>query len=163
MEKLNFGCGLNSTPGWDNADIQEGVGNLCFDFNVFPYPISNDTYDEVYTRSVLEHLDKPKRVLEELHRVCKKGAIIEIIVPYYNNKSAYSDMDHKHFFNDTAFKNFVNGKTERKKPNLFEIYSLELVPTAVGKCLISKTLAKGLSLFFGGIISYIHVKLKVIK
>ena len=69
-----------------------------FDFNKFPYPIKENTYDYVWSRSVLKHLNEPDKTLEELWRICKKDSIIEIIVPYYNNKSAYADMQHKRFF-----------------------------------------------------------------
>jgi len=85
-----------------------------------------------------------------------------MILPYYNNKSAVSDMQHKHFFSDATFKVFVEEVCVINKKSHFKIDELKLVPTNVGKFLPKKFREK-LSLFVGGLISYIHIKLKIIK
>ncbi len=163
MKRLNFGCGKEIREGWDNVDIQKDPKiTKSFDFNKFPYPLKKNVYDYVYSRSVLEHINDPEKVLEELWKICKPEAIIEIIVPYYNNKSAYVDIQHKHFFSDTSFYLFVKEATRVNKKNMFEIAELTLVPTNIGKIIPYKLRGK-LSLFIGGLISYVHVKLKVIK
>lgn len=163
MKKLNFGCGDDIKEGFDNVDIQKNQKiQKSFDFNKFPYPIEENTYDYVWSRSVLEHLQEPDKALNELWRVCKDKAVIEIIVPYYNNKSAVSDMQHKHFFSDSSFIIFVNETCKINKEKKFKIQSLVLVPTIIGK-FIPKIVREKLSLFLGGIISYVHVKLIVVK
>lgn len=163
MKKLNFGCGDKIWDDYDNIDIQRSSKvTKSFDFNIFPYPIKDNTYDYVWSRSVLEHLTEPGEVLKELWRICKKNAIIEIIVPYYNNKSAVSDMQHKHFFSDTTFIVFVNEDCVINKKRLLKIQQMELVPTSIGR-FIPKKLREKLSLFIGGLISYVHIKLRVVK
>ena len=163
MKKLNFGCGADIKAGWDNVDVQENEKlTKSFDFNEFPYPIKNDTYDYVYLKDVLEHLDEPDKVIEELKRISKKDAIIEIIVPHYQNKGAYSDLQHKHYFNDVAFEMLVEQKNAINKTKKFEIVELNLTPTSVGRFFPS-VIRKNLSLFFRGLISQIHIKLRVIK
>ena len=163
IKKLNFGCGKEIWEGFDNVDIQKDKRlTQSFDFNKFPYPIKDNVYDYVWAQCILEHLEEPDKALKELWRVCKPNAIIEIIVPYYNNKSAVSDMQHKHFFSDATFIVFVNETTTINKKGQYEIEQLELVPTIIGK-FIPKVIREKLSLLFGGIISYVHVKLRVIK
>ena len=163
MKKLNFGCGDEIWQDYDNVDIQKSSKiTKSFDFNKFPFPIKDDTYDYVYSRSVLEHLEEPDQTLNELWRICKPNAIIEIIVPYYNNKSAVSDMQHKHFFSDTTFLIFVNEACVINKKHKFKIDFMELVPTNIGK-FIPKAIRNKLSLFISGLISYVHVKLRIIK
>ena len=164
MKKLNFGCGEEILEGFDNIDIQESPKiQKSFDFNEFPYPIKDNFYDYVFSKSVLEHLEEPNKVLnEELWRICKKNAIVEIIVPYYNNKSAFADIQHKHYFSDTSFIFFVNNVNKVDKIKKFEIDELILVPTIVGR-FFPKFLREKISLFVGGIISYIQIKLRVIK
>lgn len=163
MKKLNFGCGDKIWEDFDNVDIQKDAKiTKSFDFNKFPYPIKDNTYDYVWSRSVLEHLEEPDKVLRELWRICKKGAIVEIIVPYYNNKSAFSDMQHKHFFSDTTFIVFAEEGAVINKKGYYKIEQLELAPTIIGK-FMPKKLREKLSLFVGGLISYVHVKLRVIK
>jgi len=163
MKKLNFGCGDKIWEDYDNVDMQKSPKiTKSFNFNIFPYPIKDNTYDYIWSRSVLEHLDEPGNVLKELWRICKPNAIIEIIVPYYNNKSAVSDMQHKHFFSDTTFKVLVNEDCVINKKRLFEIRYIELVPTNIGG-IMPKMIREKLSLFIGGLISYVHIKLRVIK
>jgi len=163
MKKLNFGCGNDIRAGWDNVDIQKSPKlTKIFDFNKFPYPIKKDCYDLIYLSNVLEHLEKPDKVLEELWRISKHNAIIEIIVPYYNNKGAFNDMQHLHYFSDKTFQTFVERSKKINKNRKFEIKKLTLLPTNIGK-LIPKAIREKLSLFIGGLISQVHVKLKVIK
>lgn len=163
MDKLNFGCGPDIKEGWDNADIQKSPDiQKSFDFNKFPYPLKKNQYKYVYISCLLEHIDFPEKVLNELWKSCKNDAIIEIIVPYYNNKSAYVAFDHIHFFSEISFYHFVKESTTINKKNMFDIGLLELVPTNVGQ-FIPKRIREKASLFLGGLISYVHVKLKVVK
>ncbi len=163
MKKLNFGCGSDIREEWDNVDIQKDPKVMkSFDFNKFPYPIKDNVYDYVWAQCILEHLEEPDRALKELWRICKPNAVIEIIVPYYNNKSAVSDMQHKHFFSDSTFIVFVDEAAVINKKEQYKMEYLKLVPTIVGK-FIPRKLREKLSLFVGGLISYVHVKLKVNK
>ena len=89
MRKLNFGCGTDLRMGkeWDNVDVQKGPKiTKSFNFDKFPYPLKDNSYDYVYLRNVLEHLETPYNVIDELWRITKKGGIIEISVPHYTNK-----------------------------------------------------------------------------
>ncbi len=109
MKKLNFGCGRIIKKGWTNVDLQKGKSiDKSFDFNKFPYPLKSNKFDYILVDNVLEHLDDPVRVLDELSRISKKNANILIKVPYYNCKGAYNDITHKHFFNETTFDNMLN-------------------------------------------------------
>ena len=159
--KLNFGCGEDIMDGWDNADVQSEAP-ISFNFDEFPYPIKDSTYDKIICKQVLEHLMRPKKALEELHRISKKNAIIHIEVPFYNNKGSFNDMDHFHYFSGRTFELFVEERTKIKKKEMFEIDYLELTPTKVGR-LLPKKLREKLSLFIGGLISQVRVDLKVIK
>ncbi len=162
MKKLNFGCRMGLKEGYDNVDNNRFGSKKKFDFNKFPYPIEENKYDYVYSNEMLEHLDEPDRVLEELWRICKPNAIIEIIVPYYNNKGAYSSMEHKHYFSDVTFKLFVEERKSKDDKVNFEIESLKLVPTIAGK-FFPNFLRNKLSLFIGGLIARIEVRLRVLK
>ena len=163
MKKLNFGCGADIREGWDNVDIQKSERlTKSFDFDKFPYPIKDSTYDYIYLTNVLEHLSEPDKVINELWRISKSEGIIEIIVPHYTNKGAYSDMQHKHFFNEICFKLLEEQLTVINKENKFKIVELKLTPTSVGK-FFPRRIREKLSLFINGLISQIHIKIKVIK
>lgn len=162
MNKLNFGCGKDIKEGWDNVDIQKNEKIKSFDFNEFPYPLKKDHYELVYIDNVLEHLEKPRDVLYELWKHCKNNGIIHIIVPYYNNKGAYNDFTHLHYFSGHTFIKFTEEPYNLSKNKKFKISSINLVPTKVGK-FFPKKIREKLSLFIGGLISSVDVRLKVIK
>lgn len=163
MKKLNFGCGKEILENYDNVDIQKGKRVLKnFDFDITPYPIKNNVYDEVLMKMIIEHLNKPKQALEELHRICKPNARIIIITPYYNNKGAYTDMTHRSYFSERGFVNFVNEVNQVNKEKRFELVSLRLIPTSFGR-LFPKNFRRRLSSIMAGIIRLIYVELRVLK
>ena len=121
--RLNFGCGKDVKEGYENVDLED------FDFNVFPYPYKNNFFDEIFCRQVLQLLQDPERVLNELWRISNQGAIIEIYVAYFNNKGAHNDIKTKYYFNENSFKFFVEHPAESHKRKKFELIHLYREPT----------------------------------
>jgi len=104
MKVLDLGCGKKKrlgTIGVDHSDRHNA--DIIHDLNVFPYPFENDSIDKVYLDNVLEHLNDPMRVMEEIHRICKIGAHVKVIVPYFRSLYAFTDPTHKHFFAVNSF------------------------------------------------------------
>jgi ubiquinone/menaquinone biosynthesis C-methylase UbiE len=165
MKKLNLGCGKDIKKGYINVDITEFEGtDKTFDFNHFPYPFSDNEFDEIYSDNVLEHLDDLTMVMKELHRITRAEGTIRIIVPYYNCYGAYNDITHKHYFSHLAFEPFY------KKSNAnyfikekFELKKIKLIPTRIGKLLLFDSVREPLSFIFGQIIMAIDVELIVKK
>lgn len=56
--------------------------------------------------NVLEHLDNPMQVMEELHRLLKPGGKIKVIVPYFRSRWAFIDPTHKTFYTVDSFAYF---------------------------------------------------------
>lgn len=82
--------------GWTNIDIS-ATADVVHDLNATPWPIEADTVDAVYSSHCLEHLDCPFAVLNELVRICRVGADIEIRVPHPASQMAMV-AGHKHVF-----------------------------------------------------------------
>ena len=156
MRKLNFGCGKDYIPGWYNVDKED------FDFNVYPYPYEDNYFSEIKARQVLQLLDNPETVLQELWRISKNNSIIYIQTAYFNNKGAHNDIKTKYYFNENSFKFFVEHPAETKHEKLFEIISIYREPTWFLKWIPNWFLNK-FDLFFSGIYQDIHIKLKVVK
>lgn len=161
VNKLNFGCGKKSKKNWDNADIQPEAP-ISFDFDKFPYPLKKNHYDYILVRQVLNYLENPAAVLEELWKASRLNAIIEIDVPDRSNVGAYNDLRVKHYFCWQTFKRFVDEPYTVSKKEMFEIAEIYVTPTSVGR-FIPKKLRDKFSLFFGGLHSRINVKLRVIN
>jgi SAM-dependent methyltransferase len=153
---LNFGCGTNIMQGFDNLDLKD------FDFNRAHYPIKNDTYGYVYSRHVLEHLREPEKVLNELHRICKPGAVIDIIVPHLNNSGAFSMLGHISYFNDRTFRCLVEKEGWRPVKG-WKIIFIREEPTWFGKLIFIPHIRKKLSRMINGIYKQIYVRLEVLK
>lgn len=104
---LDLGCGKKKRPNAVGVDYSDRHNaDIIHDLNVFPYPLENEEFDEVYLDNVLEHLDNPMRVMEEVHRVCKTNGTVKVIVPYFRSIWAYIDPTHKNFFTVDSFAYF---------------------------------------------------------
>jgi hypothetical protein len=86
--KLEIGGGKDFArgDGWTNMDQLRGV-DIEHDLNVFPWPIADDSVDEIYTSHCIEHVMCPYAFLNECARIGKVGCEIEIRCP-----SPYSDL-----------------------------------------------------------------------
>lgn len=102
MEKviLNLGCGNTRIPGSIGVDVKkiEDYVDIVHDLNKVPYPFEDDSVDEVWLIFVLEHLNEPFTVLEELYRVLKPGGKIYIRVPHCSSVYCWGEITHKRAF-----------------------------------------------------------------
>jgi predicted SAM-dependent methyltransferase len=104
LKILDLGCGKKKRPGTIGVDYSDRHdADVIHDLNVFPYPFEDNSIDQVYLDNVIEHLNDPMRVMEEVHRICKVGAQVKVIVPYFRSLYAFTDPTHKHFFAVDSF------------------------------------------------------------
>ena len=97
--KLDIGCGSSKKEGYMGVDKLALPGvDVRHDLEIFPYPFATGSVDEIWMDQVLERLNNPVRVIEELYRICKNGASITIGVPYFRSFYAVIDQTHKNFF-----------------------------------------------------------------
>lgn len=105
--KLDIGCGKSKRPGFTGVDILplDGV-DIVHNLNSFPYPFQDDSIDEIWMDQVLEHVEQPMMVVQELFRICKPGAKLTIGVPYFRGRYAFIDPTHRNFFSVDWFQYF---------------------------------------------------------
>lgn len=74
-------------------DIEIKVGNV--EENILPYP--DNSFDIVYSKSVLEHLNYPERYMKEAYRTLKPNGIIITLVPDWEScyKIYFDDYTHR--------------------------------------------------------------------
>jgi len=155
---LNFGAGTDIKEGFDNLDLKD------FDFNIFPYPIKDNTYNYIYCHQVLEHLREPEKVLNEFHRICRPFAEIDISVPHFNNEGSFSMLGHVSYFAEASFRCLTDLKDDWcKNNNEWKILSIHSTPSPHFGRFILSFLRRPLSLIIRGVYKDIEVKLRVIK
>ena len=104
LKILDLGCGKKKRPGTIGVDYSDRhKADIILDLNVFPYPFENESIDQVYLDNVLEHLNQPMRVMEEVHRICKTGACVKVIVPYFRSVWGFIDPTHRTFYTVDSF------------------------------------------------------------
>lgn len=105
---LDIGCGSAKTPGAVGLDISADTdADIVHDLDVFPYPIEDNSFDQILMQDVIEHVAEPIRVLEELHRIARPGARIQLRTPHYSSALAYGDPTHKHYFGGIAIRSLA--------------------------------------------------------
>lgn len=101
---LDLGCGKKKRLGAIGVDYSDQHNaDIIHNLNVFPYPLKDKEFDIIYLDNVLEHLDDPMRVMEEVHRICKPEGEVKVIVPYFRSLWAFIDPTHQHFFTVDSF------------------------------------------------------------
>ena len=116
MKKLNLGCGVDTRKGFVNLDIIKHPGvDVVHDLNNLPLPFESNSFDYILCNAILEHLPNMIYVMEELWRISKPNAIIEIDVPHFSGELAYRDPTHVKFFHSKTFDAWdINNKSRNK-------------------------------------------------
>jgi SAM-dependent methyltransferase len=134
MIKLNLGCGDDIKKGYINVDLFSPEAELKWDLNKLPYPFKTNSVDEIMMIHVLEHVNDPCAVVEELIRISKPDAKIIIEVPHYNH-SASIEAVHKTLFTRHWFRFWYknNARPYYTRPNGYlEEDGIIVKPTWIG-------------------------------
>jgi SAM-dependent methyltransferase len=108
---LELGCGFSKTPGAFGVDIIQGSqADLIHDLNVFPYPFADSEWDRIICLDVLEHVDDVVKTVEEIWRISRPGALIEISAPFMSSVNYHTDPTHKRAFTSRSFDYFCPGR-----------------------------------------------------
>jgi SAM-dependent methyltransferase len=104
---LNLGSGRQKMAGAVNLDVSDQVeADVVHDLARLPWPLPSDRFREVHAQDVIEHLRDTVRVMEEISRVCRNGAVVHITVPHFSSANAYTDPTHCQFFSYFSFDYF---------------------------------------------------------
>lgn len=152
---LNVGCG-EDTYGTDYVDMypsREGVIQCDLEKGL---PFENNTFDEVYSRCLFEHLRNPFNMLLEMKRVTKAGGSVRVITDNGSywvfamdnrahtggyEKTEHPDDRHYSFFTKTHLVNhFTKAGLEVEEVKFVEYFSTS--STKRFACLIVQNILK---------------------
>jgi predicted O-linked N-acetylglucosamine transferase (SPINDLY family)/glycosyltransferase involved in cell wall biosynthesis len=105
---IDIGCGISKKNGFVGVDVCAGPGvDIVADLNQI-FPFEDDSIDEIKAYDVIEHLHDRLHTMNEIWRVCKDGALIDIRVPSTDGRGAFQDPTHVSFWNINSFMYYSN-------------------------------------------------------
>ena len=95
--KINLGAGNSRIDGFVNIDYDSKSNpDYCLNIEKDPLPFDDNSVDVVVAHHILEHLGEGYfYCLQELYRVCKHGATIDIRVPHPRSDTFIADPTHR--------------------------------------------------------------------
>lgn len=179
--KLNLGSNNKKYLDYINIDLDENKNpDYVLNLETDKFPFDDNTVDEVLAHHILEHLgDGFFHCIQEIYRVCKHDAIIDIKVPHPRHDTFYMDPTHKRAILPYTFTMFSKSKNKKDlientaEPALGLIYDVDFeiidmaftldpfwdlkiphMPEKEGNFIMRS---------FNNVISEINIKLSVIK
>lgn len=99
MTKYNMGCGMNLLDGYINVDQFKATGaQLVWHLENFPWPIEDNSADEILFNHSLEHMGRDPdvfcKIMQEIYRIAKPRAVLQINVPHPRHDHFIGDPTH---------------------------------------------------------------------
>jgi SAM-dependent methyltransferase len=108
---LDVGCGRNKVPGAIGIDFNPRTdADVIHDLGIVPYPFDENTFDEIVSYHVVEHVPDVMAFISELHRIAKPSARIKLVTPHYTNPDWASDPTHRNHLNSYSFDCFIEDR-----------------------------------------------------
>lgn len=139
---LDVGCGANKFEGAIGLDNNpRTAADVIHDLGEIPYPFSDNEFDLIVSRHVVEHVPDVMAFMTELYRITKNGGRIRLVTPHYTNPDWATDPTHRNHFNSYSFNTFTERQVfdfytqVRLKPvknyvsllNLWKVFGIEFV------------------------------------
>lgn len=167
---LDIGCGQNKTPGAIGVDRAEAAcPDVVADIEQ-PLPFADDTFTRVVCSHVVEHIHNLMGLMEEIWRVCRHGAVVEIAAPHFASRMAHDDPTHIRYIGARTFDPFQgHGFYHYYTHARFEIVDRRVTTTGWARAFGGGLLAKYQLGFYEREACYVlrpkavHVTLRAIK
>ncbi len=120
IKKLNLGCGRAKLEGFLNVDLSANCRpDIIHNLNQMPYPFEENQFEEIHLDHVIEHLQNPLAVLEEVFRISKDGCRITLKCPHFSCNWLHPG--HKSAISTYLFDFFEENHPERYGRAIFEV------------------------------------------
>lgn len=94
---LNLGAGDTRYDGFVNCDYDSLTNpDYCFNMETDIWPFPDSSVERVIAHHVFEHMGEGYfHALQQLYRVCKHGALIDVRVPHHRHDYFINDPTHR--------------------------------------------------------------------
>jgi SAM-dependent methyltransferase len=133
---LNVGCGQIRIPGSVGIDFDpKSCADVIHDLEQFPWPFPDQAFERVVCSHVVEHLRNPRRAMQEIQRIARPGALVEIATPHYSSQDSWGDLTH---YMHLSLKSFEPFYQQGNSQQAFDLVSCHLsfgngLPSLVGR------------------------------
>ena len=101
---LEVGCSL-STTGDVNVDIdRSSLADVICDAQHLPF--KDNSFKIVKASHIIEHVDDPEQMLDELVRVCSRIVFVRCPHRFSPNAGRFANRNHKHLFKISWFADY---------------------------------------------------------
>lgn len=101
--KVDICCGAKKPPGFIGVDLVNGPGvDIVHDLTK-GFPFEDSSVDYLRAHDAIEHLPDKLLTMNEIFRVCKHGATVDIKVPSTDGRGAFQDPTHISYWNINSF------------------------------------------------------------
>ncbi len=108
---LDVGCGRAKERGAIGLDINPSSdADVIADLNHYPWPLASNSFDRILCRHIVEHVVDLVKFMEEIHRVARPGALVEIVTPHFSNRYGFTDPTHRRYLGWRSFDYFAGGR-----------------------------------------------------
>ena len=124
---LDIGCGSAKYPGAVGLDRSaDTAADVVHDLDVYPYPVADASFDEILMQDVVEHVAEPIRLFEELHRIGRPGAHVQLRTPHFSSVLAYGDPTHRHYLSTVALRSLAEPRFAHYTSVRFDVLHVTL-------------------------------------
>lgn len=81
---------------------------MVHDLDQIPWPFKDNCFAEVDAYDVVEHCANVVATMQEIHRVCRDGAIVRITTPHFSSANSFIDPTHRQHFSYFSFDYFTD-------------------------------------------------------
>ncbi len=131
---LDVGCGLGDfarqRPGTVAIDINlfcvdycKSIGLESYHVKEPPYDFEDASFDSVFLDNVLEHIEEPKSILDEIYRLLKPEGIFVVGVPGIQGFKAQAD--HRVFYDENALTMKLSQHKFKKQKHFYTPFESE--------------------------------------
>ncbi len=101
--RVDLGCGSRKKYGFIGVDIYPAPAvDIIADLRQ-RFPFADNTVGELRAYDFIEHLPDRIHTMNEIWRVCKPGARVDIFVPSTDGRGAFQDPTHVSYWNINSF------------------------------------------------------------
>jgi SAM-dependent methyltransferase len=126
--KLDVGCGRRKQPGHIGVDHSPSAdADVIADLN-HCIPFQNSVFEKVWMSHLFEHVAEPLPLMEEIWRVSKNGAFVEVRGPHFSSPQLiWGDPTHRRGLSLATFTYFTDTSDWCLTTARFEIQAVRLM------------------------------------